>query len=96
MHQSMGDRQSEPESVRVEIRCPQPVRTRNGECSPGHLFAILVCSGGKPSYIQPDNLVEMACSNCRKALERDQGLQVSRVLHRYNLAGELVETLVEE
>lgn len=85
----------ERESVRVEIRCPQPVRTRNG-CSPGQLFAILVCSGEKPAVIQPDNLMEMACSNCRKTLERDQGLQVGRVLHRFNLAGELVETLVEQ
>lgn len=92
----MAGRQLEPESVRVEIRCPQPVRTRNGECSPGHLFAILVCSGGQPSFVQPDNLMELACSNCRKALERDEGRQVHRVLHRYNLAGELVETLVDE
>lgn len=85
----------EPESVHVELRCPQPVTTRRGDCSPGHLFAKLVIAGEVPSYVKPDNLIEMACSNCRKRLERD-GRQVKRVLHRYNLVGELVETLVEE
>ncbi len=89
-------RLDQPESVRVELRCPQPVRTRSDECKPGHLLAMLVVSGEHPSYVQPDNLVEMACSSCRKSLERDEGRQVRRVLHRFNFAGELVETLVEE
>lgn len=85
----------EPESVRVELRCPEPVRTRDGGCNPGHLFAKLIVAGEQPSYVQPDNLIEMACSNCRRQRERE-GKRVRRVLHRYNLAGELVDTLTED
>lgn len=85
----------EPESVQVELRCPRPVRTRSGDCSPGHLFAKLVIEGDAPSFVQPNNLIEMACSNCRKQHERE-GRPVKRVLHRYDFVGELVETLVEE
>jgi hypothetical protein len=70
----------------AELRCPS---------NPSRLFARLKLSGEQPSYIQPDNLIEMACWDCRKLLERS-GRKVNRVLHRYDMAGNLVSTLVED
>ena len=37
-------------------------------------------------------LVEFACSDCARDL-RKQGYDVARVLHQYNIAGELVNTV---
>ena len=70
----------------AELRCPS---------NPSRLFARLRLSGEQPSYIQPDNLIEMACWDCRKLLGLS-GRKVRRVLHRYDLAGNLVTTLVED
>lgn len=67
----------------VEIRCPE---------DPRRLLSKLLLSGGKPTVVE-GNLIEFACDNCKKAL-RSSGQSVVRVLHRYNLAGELVETEV--
>jgi hypothetical protein len=50
---------------------------------------------GDASYVHPDNLVELACQDCKVRMRRE-GRAVARVLHRFNLAGELVETLVVE
>ena len=49
--------------------------------------------GGRPSYVHPDNLIELECADCKTAMRRS-GRPVHRVLHRYDLAGQLVETLV--
>lgn len=43
------------------------------------------------AHIIDGNLIEFSCQNCKKAL-KDKGVIVSRVLHRYNILGELVET----
>lgn len=86
---------AEPESVRagegVELRCPEPVEFRNGELRQGHLFAVLL-RGQQPTYVQPDNLIELACWACRKRA-REAGRDVIRVLHRYDFAGTLIQTL---
>ena len=86
---------AEPESVRVgtELRCPEPVRFRNGEERPGHLFAVVRSNPQEPSYVQPGNLIELACWACRKR-RCEAGEDVLRVLHRFDFAGQLVETLV--
>lgn len=70
----------------VELRCP---------ANASKLFARLRVSGEQPSYIQPDNLIEMACYDCRHLLKR-AGRRAKRVLHRYDLAGTLVATLIED
>ena len=75
----------EPETVR-ELRCPLGAR---------RLFAIMRQRGERPSYVQPDNLIEFSCYDCRHRLEV-QGRRVARVLHRFNLGGELIETLTVE
>lgn len=70
----------------VDLRCP---------ANPSRLFARLRLIGEQPSYIQPDNLIEMACWDCRKMLEK-RGRRVRRVLHRYDLSGTLISTLIED
>jgi uncharacterized UBP type Zn finger protein len=66
----------------IEIRCPE---------DPRRLFSKLIKEGGKP-VITDGNLIEFSCQNCKKALTA-RGIPVARVLHRYNIAGELVETV---
>lgn len=68
----------------IELRCPN-----------GHkrLFAKVLRQG--PPHITEDNLMEFACSDCTRRMTK-QGYQgVTRVLHRYNLLGELVESVTE-
>lgn len=78
----------------VEVRCPAGRVGPDGECHPGRLFMLLRLSGEQPSFVHPDNLIELACAECKKRL-RDRGTDVLRVLHRYDLAGRLIETLTE-
>jgi hypothetical protein len=78
----------------VEVRCPIPTELPNGHCRPGRLLLKLRLAGGVPSYIQPDNLIELSCEDCRARL-RKRGTRVKRVLHRFDLAGNLVETLTD-
>jgi len=68
-----------------EIRCPE---------DPRRLFTKLIQSGGRPVIVE-GNLIEFACQNCKKTLAAE-GSFYTRVLHRYNIAGELVETEFEE
>jgi hypothetical protein len=43
--------------------------------------------------VGPQKLLELACNDCARAARR-AGDPVARVLHRVNILGELVETLV--
>lgn len=72
--------------MEVELRCP---------VGPRRLFARMIQRGERPQYIHPDNLIEFSCYDCRRSMERD-GRRVRRVLHRYDLAGTLIETLTVE
>jgi hypothetical protein len=68
-------------------------------CSAGQLLAKLVQEGGSPAFVQPNNVIELACRKCKE--DRNRGRRpgdprVQHVLHRYDFAGELVETLVVE
>lgn len=91
MARSMDELPDAPPSVRVEVRCPVPQRG----CRPGKLFAVLMMSGQEPSYIHPDNLIEMACLDCKQELRRT-GRVVRQVRHRYDFAGNLVDTILIE
>lgn len=67
----------------VDVRCP---------VDPRHLFMKLVTDGERPVVVQPGNLMEFFCKVCtRNAREMDHS--VRRVLHRFDLAGSLVESL---
>jgi len=75
----------EPEAV-VELRCPLGAR---------RLFARMRQRGERPRYVQPDNLIEFSCYDCRHRMYK-QGRDVKLVLHTFNIAGELVGTTVVE
>jgi hypothetical protein len=77
----------------VELRCPVEYPRNDGTCHPGKLLAQLYLTGTRPSFVQPDNLIEMPCTDCMRRLRKVRS-GVLRVLHRYDLAGALVETLV--
>jgi hypothetical protein len=79
----------------LELRCPVEYPRQDGTCHPGKLLAFLRLSGDQPSFVQPDNLIEMPCSDCARRLRR-RGRNVRRVLHRYDLAGQLAGTLIDE
>lgn len=69
----------------VEIRCP---------VGPRQLLMKLRQSGESPHFSE-DNLLELACRDCaRNARAVDP--RVRRVLHRFALSGELVESVVEK
>ena len=78
----------------VEVRCPVDKPLPGGDCRPGRLLLKLRLGGGIPSFIHPDNLIELACTDCKEAA-RQAGYPVKRVLHRFDLSGSLVETLTE-
>lgn len=64
----------------IEIRCPaNPVR--------------LLLRVGHIVQIEGANMIEVACRDCRNQ-HRKNGEKVDLVLHRFNVAGELVETEV--
>jgi hypothetical protein len=75
----------------IELRCPVPLHP--DQCHGGNLLAILHAAGGKPSFVHPDNLIELPCPDCKRK-RRKRGENIRAVLHRYDLAGELIETLV--
>jgi hypothetical protein len=68
----------------VEIRCP---------VGSMRLLAKVLRSG-EACVNEELNLIEFACHDCLRAQKRRApGREVSRVLHRYNVAGQLVETV---
>lgn len=79
---------AEPDAE-LELRCPQPW----GVCPAGRLLAKLRTAGQRPSYVHPDNLIELECPDCKVRMRRE-GCSVRRVLHRYDFLGQPVETLV--
>lgn len=68
----------------VEIRCP---------VGPRRLLAKTLMSGERP-HVTDGNLIEVACDDCKRSM-RQQGKVVARVLHRFNIAGELIESVVQ-
>jgi hypothetical protein len=68
----------------VEIRCPQ---------GPKRLFMKLKLAGESPT-ITSDNLMEFACSDCKRSLKRE-GFEVERVLHQYDFLGRFYQTYLE-
>jgi hypothetical protein len=67
----------------VELRCPT---------GPRKLFAKLRLAGIQPS-VTTDNLIELACQDCRRRF-KTEGRDVQLVLHRFNIVGDLIETIV--
>lgn len=68
----------------IDIRCPE---------DPRRLFLKLKRLG-EDTPVVDGNLIELACYACNKALRTQGEKNVIRVLHRYDLMGELIETEV--
>jgi WhiB family redox-sensing transcriptional regulator len=77
----------------VDLRCPSDLPGRDGRCHPGRLLAKVYLSGERPSFVHPDNLIELKCAECRDR-HRKAGRRVMAVFHRFDFAGELAGTLV--
>lgn len=80
-------------TVSREIRCP---------LGPRKLLAKMRLQDDPEAVkrmVMPDNLLELSCRDCTKKARRDaveSGLEPPlRVLHRYDVLGELVETVEE-
>jgi hypothetical protein len=54
----------------------------------------MILKGQAPMVVAEGNLIEVACGDCKRLKRRD-GDPVVRVLHRFNLAGDLVESVSE-
>lgn len=68
-----------------EIRCP---------VGPQRLFLKLHIEGGAVPVVNPDlNCMELSCQDCCRSL-RKEGYTVFRVLHRYAINAELIETVI--
>jgi hypothetical protein len=67
----------------IEFRC---------DANPRKLFARLLVR--ERPKVSDGNLLEFACRECRAVL-RERGDAVAVVLHRFDAAGDLVETVVE-
>lgn len=68
----------------VEVRCP---------IGPQRLFSKLRLGEESARMVQPDNLIEFSCQDCTGKRSKAEGRSV-KVYHRYDFAGELVETIV--
>jgi hypothetical protein len=68
----------------IELRCSE---------NPRRMFAKLLHEGSGAPVVVPGNLLEFACRDCTKQ-EREEDHDVIRVLHRFNILGELVESEV--
>ena len=77
----------------VDVHCPGVPRGDGRGCFPGRLLLRLRQRGEQPTMIQPNNLMELYCEDCTRAV-RKAGRKVKRVLHRYDYGGFLVETLL--
>ena len=68
----------------VEVRCP---------IGPQRLFTKLRLGEITYRYLMPDNVIEFLCSDCGRRLSTQE--RKVTVFHRFNFAGELVETVTE-
>ncbi len=68
----------------VELRCPT---------GPRRLLSKLMLRG-EPVRVVSGNLVELSCDDCKRMLRRTDP-SVVRVLHRFDMAGALVESVID-
>jgi hypothetical protein len=68
----------------IELRCP---------VGPRKLFAKLRLEGVQP-IVTSGNLLEMACQDCRRRLRSEGRTDIGFVLHRFDIVGRLVETVI--
>lgn len=66
----------------IDLRCPVGARALLGK---------VVKSGGSAT-VNSDNLLELACRDCTKTARKTRP-EVAHVVHRFNVLGELVESV---
>lgn len=71
---------------KLDLRCPH---------GPKALLAKVVQDGDPRQYVDEGTLLELNCRDCAKAMRANGEPDVARVLHRYNVIGELVNSVVE-
>lgn len=71
-------------TVALELRCP---------VGPRQLLGKVIRETGEVPPVGEANLMELSCRDCTKNLRREDP-EILRVVHRYNLLGELVENVV--
>ncbi len=70
----------------IEVRCP---------IGPRRLFTKLKLGEEHGRYIHPDNLIEFTCYDCSRRVAR-QRQRPTRIYHRFNFVGELIESIAED
>jgi hypothetical protein len=75
----------ERHDIYVELRCP---------IGPKALLGKILQQGEKPKMTD-GNLMELNCRDCARTA-RQYKPEIKRVLHRYNIIGELVESVYQE
>ena len=73
------------DAVLVELRCPLGAKK---------LLAKVRSEGDRPRQSE-GNLLELSCRDCSVKARKEGYPHNTRVLHRFNLAGELVESVAE-
>lgn len=72
-------------SERVEIRCPTGAKK----------LLMVVRRLQETPVIVDGNLLELPCPDCRQNVAAIKGRKPKRVLHRFNVLGDLVESEIE-
>jgi hypothetical protein len=72
--------------IRIELRCP---------LGPRALLGKVVAAGEPAVHVNSDNLLELGCRDCTKRA-RVHNPRIAHVVHRYNVLGELVESVAAE
>ena len=70
---------------RIDLRCP---------IGPRALLGKVVKAGGS-ARVNSDNLLELACRDCTRRARLNNPL-ILHVVHRFNVLGELVESVATE
>jgi hypothetical protein len=81
---------SQTEFIEVDVRCP---------VGPQALLMRLQVpgSGTEGRVIETDTLplLELACRDCARLMRRNGHTDVTRVLHRFDMFGSIIESIVE-
>lgn len=73
-------------TLSVELRCPVG--------DPGRLFAKVLLDEDESHRVTSGNLLEVSCQNCRRKFRQEGRTDVDFVLHRFDILGRLVETVI--
>lgn len=69
----------------ADLRCPVGPKKLLGR----------VRKEGDHAAIVSDNLLELACRDCRNSVQLESGRKPQVVFHRFNILGELVESEIK-